>query len=350
MADDGRTRVALLGLGAIAQVVHLPILSQLPNAALLGACDFDYAKARAIAGRFGIPRVYRSDNEVLDADDIDAIVICTPSHLHESQAIAALERGKHVLVEKPLALDAAAAERVVAAAELAGRSLMVAMNNRYRPDAMALKPFADGGELGELFLVRGAWLNRKVRVIRPTWRHRKATAGGGAMMDLGVQTLDLALWLLGYPRVGSIVCHMHRGEGLEVEDTAAMVLRLAGGASISLTVSWSLVADRDRHYLRLLGSRGSGAISPLAVFKEVETGLLDVTPSLPPGRENPYTASYRHELQHFLRVVRGEEDAILPREQIDLMRVVALAYRSAEEKREVSAGESEGGSGRPAVP
>jgi predicted dehydrogenase len=202
---------------------------------------------------------------------------------------------------------------------------------------MALKPFVDGGELGELFLVRGAWLNRKVRVLRPTWRHRKATAGGGAMMDLGVQTLDLALWLLGFPRVDSIVCQMHNSPGFEVEDTAAMILRLAGGAGISLTVSWSLVSERDRHYLRVLGSRGSGAISPLAVYKEVETGLIDVTPSLPPGREHPYTASYRHELQHFIRVVRGEESVIVPREQVELMRIVALAYQSAAERREVSA-------------
>src|SRR5690606_16895853 len=186
MADEGRTRVALLGLGAIAQVVHLPILSQLENAELVAACDADHSKAKAIAGRFGIPRVYRTDEEVFRADDIDCVVICTPSHLHEPQAIAALEGGKHVLVEKPLALDAAAAERVIAAAERADRSVMVAMNNRYRPDAAALKPFADGGELGEVFLVRGAWLNRKVRIVRPTWRHRKQTAGGGAMMDLGV--------------------------------------------------------------------------------------------------------------------------------------------------------------------
>ena len=336
-AEAERARVALLGLGAIAQVVHLPILSQLEDVDLVGACDADFAKARAIAGRFGIPRVFRTDEEVFVSDDIDAVVICTPSHLHESQAIAALEGGKHVLVEKPLALDAAAAERVVAAAERTGLSLMVAMNNRYRPDAMALKPFADGGELGELFLVRGAWLNRKIRIVRPTWRHRKATAGGGAMMDLGVQTLDLALWLLGFPKVRSIVSHMHRGEGLEVEDTAAMMLRLANGAGISLTVTWNLIAERDRHYLRMLGTRGSGAISPLAVYKEVETGLLDVTPALPPGRENPYTASYRHELQHFVHVVRGEAETALPREQIELMKTVALAYRSAEEKREIEA-------------
>jgi predicted dehydrogenase len=330
-------RVGLLGLGAIAQVVHLPILSQLEDLKLVAVCDVDRAKAKAIAARFGI-RAHDADDDVYRASDIDALVICTPSHLHESQAIAALESGKHVLVEKPLALDSAAAARVVDAAEKTGKVLMVAMNNRYRPDTMALRPFAEGGELGEIFLARGAWLNRKMRVVRPTWRHRKATAGGGAMMDLGVQTLDLCMWMLGFPRAHSVISHMHRGEGMEVEDTAAFLLRLQNGGGVSLTVSWSLVADRDRHYMRLLGSRGSGAISPLAVFKEVETGqLLDVTPNVPPGRENLYTASYRQEMQVFVETIRGERPIDLPREQIELMRLVALAYRSAEEKAEVTA-------------
>lgn len=337
MSERENVRIGVLGLGAIAQVVHLPILSQMKGIELVAVCDADHAKARAIAGRFGIPRVHLSDEQVFRSDDLDAIVICTPSHLHESQARAALEAGKHVLVEKPLALDEESARRVVATADASDRTVMVAMNNRYRPDAAALKPFVSGGELGEVFLTRGAWLNRKVRVLRPTWRHRRATAGGGALMDLGVQTLDLALWLLDFPAVASIMCHTHAGESMEVEDTAAMLLRLKSGGAVSLTVGWSLVAERDRHYLRLLGTRGSGAMSPLAVFKEVETGLLDVTPNITPGRENLYTASYRQEMQHFIDVVRGEESLGSPQEQVEIMRLVALAYQSAKEKREIEA-------------
>lgn len=332
-------RIGVLGLGSIAQVVHLPVISQLEGVELVSVCDVDYPKARAIASRFGIPRVHRADDEVFAQDDLDGIVICTPSHLHEPQAIAALDSGKHVLVEKPLALDAAGAARVIDAAERGGRKLIVAMNNRYRPDTLALRPFAQGGELGEIFLARGAWLNRKTRVVRPTWRHRRRTAGGGAMMDLGVQTLDLCMWMIGFPSVHSVISHMHTGEGMEVEDTAAMLLRLKNGAGVSLTVSWSLVAERDRHYMRLLGTRGSGAISPLAVYKEVEHGLLDVTPNIPPGRENLYTASYRLELQHFVDVIRGDKSSDPPREQVEIMRLVALAYRSAEERREVLADE-----------
>jgi predicted dehydrogenase len=332
---EGKVRVAVLGVGAIAQVVHLPVLSSIDEIELVAVCDTEREKAKAIAARFGIPNVFATDDEVYRSDLVDAIVICTPSHLHEPQAIAALGAGKHVLVEKPLAFSADASARVIAAAERAGKVLMVAMNNRYRPDAVALKPFVDGGELGDVFLARGAWLNRKVRVVRPTWRHRKATAGGGAMMDLGVQTLDLAMWMLGFPKTTSICTHFHSMDGMEVEDSAAIIVRLANGGAITLTVSWSLVSDRDRHYMRLLGSKGSGAIAPLGVFKEVEHGLLDVTPVLPGGRENVYNTSYRNQLSQFAAACLGQVELGLPRDQVELMRLVGCAYQSAQECREI---------------
>jgi predicted dehydrogenase len=339
MKHRDKLRVGLLGVGAIAQVVHLPVLSQLKHVDLVGVGDADQPRAKAIAARFGIPRVFSRDEEAFLSDDLDAIIICTPTHLHESQSIAALQGGKHVLVEKPLAPTPEAVERVINVAEQAGRTLMIAMHNRYRPDTTALRPFALGGELGHIFLTRGAWLNRKTRVVRPTWRHRKATAGGGVMMDLGVQTLDLCLWTLDYPEIASVFTHMHFPDGMEVEDTAGILVRLKNGAAISLTVSWSLVAERDRHYMRMLGTRGSGAISPLAVYKEVETGqMIDVTPAITLGRENLYTASYRRELNHFVAVARGEIEEPLPREQVDIMRVVQAAYRSFLEKREIELG------------
>jgi predicted dehydrogenase len=333
MADT--VRVGLLGLGAIAQVVHLPVLDSLEGVTLAGVCDVDRSKATAIASRFGTPRVYKNDDEVFNDPDLDAVVICTPSYLHHTQAIAALEGGKHVLVEKPLAINAEDAAEVLKVSERTGKTLMVAMNNRYRPDIQALKPFASGGELGSVFLVRGAWLNRKVRLVRPTWRHRKQTAGGGAMMDLGVQTLDLAMWLLDFPPAASVMSHMHPGEGMEVEDTVAIIVRLQSGAAVSLSLSWSLVADRDRHYMRILGTRGSGSIQPLVVFKELEHGMLDVTPHVPPGRENMYTASYREELTDFFQTALGNRPYTPPREQVELMKIVAAAYQSAAEEREI---------------
>jgi len=319
-------RVALLGTGSIAQVVHLPILSGLPGVILQGVADIDLPRARVIADRLGVPKLYETDEDAIESDDIDAVVICTPSYLHEELAISAMRAGKDVLVEKPIAFTAEGAERVCQVAEETGRCLMVAMNYRYRPDIQAIRPFVAGGELGEIFLVKAGWLNRKIRLPRPTWRHRLETAGGGALMDLGTQVIDLLLWTLGYPKVEAVDARLHPGEGIEVEETAALILSLEGGATASVEVSWNLHAERDRHQLQILGREGSASISPLTVYKEAEHGLLDLTPQLAPGRENLYTAAYRQLLTDFIARTRSEEPVAPPREQIELMRVIEWGY------------------------
>lgn len=326
-------RVAVLGTGAIAQVVHLPILSRMRGVEVAAVQDADPSKSQTIGKRFGIPWVADTPEQVWDDETIDAVVICTPSHRHESHARAALTSGKYVLCEKPLALKAEEVERLLAEPDADGR-LLVAMNQRFRPDAAVLKSFVEGGDLGEVFHLNAGWLNRAVARNRRSWRQRRA-AGGGAFMDLGVQMLDLALWLLDGAGAERVSAHMHREPGEEVEDSAVLTVGLAEGRAINLEVTWNLRAERDRQFLHLLGSSGSASLSPLEVFKDMENGAVNVTPPISPGRENLYTASYRQELQHFVEVVRGERTAPLPREQVMLMRIVEAAYRSAEEAREV---------------
>lgn len=325
-------RVAVLGTGAIAQVVHLPILSRMKGVELAAVVDTDRDKARTIAGRFEIPGAFRDQDEVWKDESIGAVVICTPSHLHEAHAVEALQAGKYVLCEKPLALTAEGVDRVLRQSGADGR-LLVAMNQRFRPDAAALKTFVAGGELGHVFYLKAGWLNRRQGRAR-SWRERREK-GGGALMDLGVQMLDLALWLLDYPAAERVTAHTHRQPGAEVEDSAALMLRLGGDRLIGLEVTSNLLAERDRQFLHLLGEAGSASLSPLAVYKDMESGLVDVTPPLPPGRENLFTASYRQELQYFVDVVRGEREAARPAEHAALMRVLAAAQRSAEERREV---------------
>lgn len=332
MATRAPVRVALLGAGSIAQVMHLPILTRMRGVEVVAIADRDAHTARTIAGRFGVPRVATRSAEVL-TDDVDAVVVCTPSNRHEAQVRAALHAGKHVLVEKPLALTERGVAELLEEEGAEGR-LMVAMNQRFRPDALALRQFVAGGELGDVFYLKTGWLNR----FRPrgrTWRDRKATAGGGAFMDLGLQMLDLALWVMGYPEPERISAHMYSRAGSEVEDSAVVVLRLAGDRVINLECTWNLPAKRDRQFLHLMGTQGSGSLAPLAVFKEMPAGLVEVTPQVPAQRENLFTASYRNELAHFVEVVRGEREAAAPAEHRVLMRLVEAAYRSAAERREV---------------
>lgn len=325
-------RVAVLGAGSIAQVVHLPILSRMRGVQVAAVADRDAHTARTIAQRFEVPTVATSFEEVL-TDDIDAVVVCTPSNRHEDQVRAALQAGKYVLCEKPLALTAKGVESLLGE-KGAEERLMVAMNQRFRPDSVALRQFVAGGELGNVYYLRTGWLNR-YRPRGRTWRDRKATAGGGAFMDLGLQMLDLAMWTLGFPEAERVTAHMYAGPESEVEDSAVVVVRLKDDRLINLECTWNLLAQRDRQFLHLLGSTGSGSLSPLAVFKQMPAGLVEVTPQIPAARENLFTASYRNELAHFVEVVRGERTPDTPREHLVLMRLVEAAYRSATERREI---------------
>jgi predicted dehydrogenase len=332
MAARAPVRVAVLGAGSIAQVVHLPILSRMRGVEVVAIADRDAHTARTIARRFGVEQVATRSADVL-TDDVDAVVVCTPSNRHETQVLAALRAGKHVLCEKPLALTEKGAAAILDE-EGAAERLMVAMNQRFRPDAVALRQFVTGGELGEAFYLKTGWLNR-YRPRGRTWRDRKATAGGGAFMDLGLQMLDLAMWTLGYPEPERISAHMRGRPESEVEDSAVVVLRLADDRLVNLECTWNMPAQRDRQFLHVMGTAGSGSLSPLAVFKEMPAGLVDVTPQLPAARENLFTASYRNELAQFVEAVRGERVPEPPREHLVLMRLVEAAYRSVQEGREV---------------
>lgn len=327
-------RIAVLGTGAIAQVAHLPILTRMRGVEVVGVHDSDRSKARTIADRVGIDRVYRSTDELWADEEVDAVVICTPSRFHEEQVREGLQAGKYIFCEKPLALTAEGGRRVLETDGATSR-LQVGMNQRFRPDASALKAFVSGGELGDVHYVRAGWLNHRVSQGRRTWRQQKSGAGGGALMDLGVQMLDLALWLIDYPEPERVVAHLRRPAAGEVEDSAALLLLLEGGRAVNLEVTWNLLAERERQFLNLFGSAGTGSLAPLRVFKDLDSGLMDVTPQITPGRENQYTASYRQELAHFAEAVRGERKMEGPAEQVTLMRIVEAAYQSAEDGGEV---------------
>jgi predicted dehydrogenase len=330
-----RIRIGVLGTGATSQLMHLPILCERRDVEVVAVADTDRPKAEAIARRMGIQAVL-DDDELLAMPDVDGIVVCTPNYLHETQAITCLQAGKHVLVERPLALSAVGVERVLAAAEDADRAVLVGMNHRYRPDASALRSFVAGGELGSVYAVRGVWLNRTVPLARTTWRQRPEEAGGGALMDLGVQALDLCLFLLDGARIVRVTALARVGEH-EVEESAKLLAETSRGTAISVEVSWNYFGEADYRRVRVMGTEGSGVIPDLRVYKQLGGRPLDVTPRQPwpRGGEDHYTNSYRRVLDHFVRTITSEAETALPTDQVHLMEAIGAAYRSIEEGREV---------------
>ncbi len=328
-------RVGVIGTGAISQVVHVPIFAEREDVELVAVADADLHKAEALSRRFKIPHVCDADT-LIARDDLDAVVICTPNHLHEEMAIAALEAGKHVFVERPLATTSAGAARVIQAAERAGRVLVAGMPHRFRPGVAALRDFVAGGELGEVYSVRGSWMTRLMPGSRHTWRYDRGAAGGGALVDLGVPALDLCMWLVGYPTVKRVSC-VTAPRGASAEDVATLLAETEGGLALSLEVSNRLFAGDDRYFARIMGTEGSGSLPPLEVYKQLGGRPIEVTPRQPrpSGGENPYTNAYRRLLDDFVQSVAGRSDAPLPREQVALMALIEAAYRAAEAGCEV---------------
>ena len=330
-----RVRVGVIGTGAISQVVHVPIFSEREDVELVAMADSDPHKAEILSRRFGVPLVMDAD-ELIGFEELDAVVLCTPNRYHEEQAIAALEAGKHVLVERPIALTAAGAARVVEVAERAGRVLAVGMPHRFRPEVVALRSIVAGGELGSVYAVRGSWLTRPTPAMRSSWRRDPDVAGGGALIDLGIAALDLCLWVIGYPRMKRISCVIGRHEE-GVEDSATLMAESTDGVALTLEVSNRLFAGEDRYYARIMGTEGSSSLPPLEVFKLIGGRPIDVTPRQPKprGGENPYTNAYRSLLDDFVRRVAGRAEAGPPWEQPTLMLLIEAAYRAARAGREV---------------
>jgi predicted dehydrogenase len=328
-------RIGVIGAGAIAQVAHLVVLSKLEGVRIAGICDTDVEKAQALAGRFRVPDVYDDIEDLVQFTKPDAVVVCTPNHLHEVHVISALSAGIPVLCERPLALTSAGVERVIAAQRAAGAPVLVGMNHRYRHDVQAIRSFLLGGELGALCSVRAYW-----HIFRPAgtpagWRVREAESGGGAMLDLGLPLLDLALWLAQCPAAKrvSAVFGGRPGRGA-VEDLGSAFLQCTEGHSIFVDVSWRHMGPHEKFALEVVGETGSAAIAPLAVFKEMHGTPVNVTPA---GGESgdPFSTSYRAEWRRFLGLVRGEEPAPALTDQLLLHRTLEAVYRAAREGREV---------------
>lgn len=336
MVSADPVRVGLVGAGAIAQISHLPALARIPGVKVVALCDVDQGKARRVASRYNVPRTTVSFEELAGLDDVDAVDICLPNHLHAPAALAALGAGKHVLCERPFSRSSREASEMVAAAGKAGRVLMSGFNSRFREDVTVLKRFVAGGEIGNVFYAKTGWLMQSSTWSGEGWRKKKQYAGGGVLLDLGIQMLDTTLWLLDLPRVTAVSASAHpRPDGDRLESTASAHLRLAGGGSVTVEVSWSLLMERDFAYVNLFGDKGAALLNPLRLHKEMHGSLVNVTPNLTSPR-NTYKLSYENEIRHFVECIRTGARPLSPGEDaVQMLQLLEALYRSVEEGREV---------------
>ena len=252
-------RVAIVGSSGHGQRVAAPTIRSCPGAVLLGGFGSSAAGSRAFAAHNKAPKSWHSLDHMLADDDVEAVWICSPNSLHADHVVAAAAAGKHVLVEKPLAISSADAERAVAAARSAGVVLRVGYQHRFRPAHLRIHELLHAGEIGRIGYVR---IHRfwpypyypDMPPEPPAWRRVRETSGGWAINDIGTHLIDLAQWLTGLrPRLIGAALASQKFD-VATEDSAAILLGF-GEATIGL-VEASAANPSPSSRIELYGSDG----------------------------------------------------------------------------------------------
>lgn len=350
-------RVGVVGTGGIFKFAHKDAWKHHPEAKMVALCDIVPDKASAFQEELGIEQVCADYRDLLKLD-LDVIDICTPNLYHSEIAVAALQRGMHVLTEKPDAVSPEEAWKMVEAARASGKVLMAMRNNRFTPGARFLKRFVTEGHAGDLYTGRCGWIRRRGIPGKGGWFTTKAISGGGPLIDLGVHMIDLATWLMGNPRPVAVTgctyrqfadgsetsdsIHSSFGEAkadgvFDVEDLATGFIRFDNGASLQIEFSWASNIEQEGTFVELRGSKAglswSGGVAK--VFSESAGALTDITPKFgKPGKQG--MEQHPAVVHHFVDVVKGRaEPTIRPEHGHHMIQILAALYDSAASGREV---------------
>lgn len=329
-----KAKIGVIGLGTVAQLVHLPNLSKINNAEISAVAEVKQSRLNAVADKFGVKARFKNYIDMLEQTELDAVIIATPTSTHKDIAIDCLNAKKDILVEKPLARSYAEAKLIVDSAKKNKKNLMVGMNLRFRPDTMLLRSLINAGEIGIPYYVRAGWIRQQSS--NEKWFTKKEESGGGVIIDLGIHLIDLSLWLLGYPEVDSVSAKNFYHNTKNVEDTSISFIKCKNSSVISLESSWSLPVEKDYFFLNLYGTKGSYSSNPFRVFKKLEENYMDLTPSQSDNPAVLFKKSYMNELKSFIGAVKGLHPVFSPGEEsMQRMKIIEAMYKSASENVEV---------------
>lgn len=361
---SGKLGYGLIGCGGCGENKHLASYKKFKDDVTpLAVFDIDQAKAKAVAERHGVQKVCASYDELLADKAIDIVSIATSNATHMPIAIAALKAGKHVHIEKPIAMDAKEAAAIDDAAKKSGKLLMVGLNNRFTAAARFAKRYVEEGHLGEIYHARCGW-RRRAGCGQPqygTWFADKAQSGGGPLIDLGVHYFDLTLYLMGFPTPKSVTASCYDkiantppgqeikgsvmmskdklkkpGAKYTVEDIAVGFAKFEGGASVAFEFSWASHTERETCYSELLGVRGGISIRDwgreIKIFSETCGAVIDVTPQV-----SDNSGWGENETRHFIECVKtGKMPLSTSGDAIKMMQIIDAVYASSKTGREIA--------------
>jgi len=344
-------KVGVIGVGGIAST-HFPGWIDSPHTELVALSDMMPETLNRVADEHKVSRRYTKPEDLIADPDIDIVDICTPNAYHMPLSVAALQAGKHVICEKPLAPTPQDIKQMIAARDKSGKMLMTAQHFRFGGAARALKAEIETGILGEIYHARSWMLRRSWAPLRPGFIMKKHS-GGGPCIDIGVHILDLTLWMMGNPKPISVTgitqdkLAKQAGtfstwggkipDSFDVEEFAAAFVRFENGASLILEVSWLLhhATTGEDMQMWLYGTKG-GSNWPK---NEILTANNDTEQLLNLQLQRNFDLGEEHaaECKAFAEAIVNGAPSPVPAEQsMDVMAILDCLYRSAETHKEVT--------------
>ncbi|HAF99538.1 Gfo/Idh/MocA family protein [Paenibacillus lactis] len=345
--------VGVIGTGSIS-AMHLQSYQKHANANLLAVCDLNEERARLAAEKYGATKVFTDYRELLADPEIDAVSICTWNNTHAEISIAALNAGKHVLVEKPLCRTVEEALRVQEAVKSSGKLLQVGFVRRYDPNAQMLRDFADKGEFGEIYFAKASSIRR---LGNPGgWFSDIERSGGGPLIDIGVHVIDLCWYMMGRPKPVAVSANTYRklgnrsnvrnlsfykaadydAEKNTVEDMANAMIRFENGASLLVDVSFTLHAKDNQQSVKLYGDKGGFEIDPeVVIVTEKHDTIINIQPQTD-HKGFDFNSAFQSEVNHFIASIENGTQPLSPVEDgVEIMKILCGIYESAEKGAEV---------------
>ncbi|MBQ9080604.1 MAG: Gfo/Idh/MocA family oxidoreductase [Clostridia bacterium] len=347
-------RIGIIGCGGIANGKHMPALKKLENVQMVAFCDIIESRAVAAKEKFGTPdaAVYTDYKKLLEDKTIDIVHVCTPNRSHSFITVDALESGKHVMCEKPMAINSVEAQKMLDAARRTGKKLTIGYQNRQRPDSLYLKTECEAGTLGDIYYAKATAIRRRAV---PTWGVflNEYEQGGGPLIDIGTHALDLTLWMMNNYKpkycVGTAYHALNKQteqgndwgnwdpDKFTVEDCAFGFVVMENGATINLEASWALnVLDSREAITQLCGTRGGADMLDGLRFNGIRNNQKYMfVPQLEGKGAAFYSASKtegpaeREARQWIEAVINDREPTVLPEQALVVTRILEGIYISA---------------------
>jgi len=348
-----KLKVGIIGIGAIG-TVHANALAAVGEAELTALCDVDAEKLAAAGEKLNVPRRFEDYRELL-AGDAEAVLVCVGNALHREVAVAALKAGKHVFLEKPMAMNAAEAAEIVAAAAKAKTVLQVGMAWRQDPAARVVRDYVEKGLLGEIYHIRAVLVRRRGIPGLGGWFTTKAQSGGGPMIDVGVHWFDIAMWMSGLWNPTSVSARTYAKFGprmadyryigmwagppkldgvFDVEDYSTGFVRFGDKATMSFEIAWAANAA-DETFVEVLGEKGGARVfdgKPLRILTEQNGRVADVAPQF-----NTNVNRFESQMRALLSACRGQCPPAATGEQgLTVMKLIDAIYASSDAGKEVA--------------